>query len=240
MNKDTFLRAITHPINITGQDLEALEEVVENFPYCQLAHILVAKATYDGSGMLVPQKVRKAAAYAISRDALKKLLVDRDEAKKDPTSDHPSVPAPPESTGALAAVPASEPEVPSLAFDAPSSLEDDLLNGLENTAPVPGASSPDEEKNLEKVRQLQIIENFIRTQPRIPTMRADENTLPDRDLAEKSASLNSKVISESLAKIMVKQGKIEKAIEIYQELINKHPDKKTYFAEKIDALNAKN
>ena len=71
-------------------------------------------------------------------------------------------------------------------------------------------------------------------------MRADENTLPDRDLAEKSALLNSKVISESLAKIMVKQGKIEKAIEIYQELINKHPDKKTYFAEKIDALNAKN
>ena len=89
MNKDTFLQAITHPINITGQDLEALEEVVENFPYCQLAHILVAKATYDGSGMLVPQKVRKAAAYAISRDALKKLLVDRDEAKKDPSSDGP-------------------------------------------------------------------------------------------------------------------------------------------------------
>jgi pentatricopeptide repeat protein len=46
------------------------------------------------------------------------------------------------------------------------------------------------------------------------------------------------VVSESLAKIMVKQGKIEKAVEIYRELICKYPDKKAYFAGKIDELNA--
>jgi hypothetical protein len=38
---------------------------------------------------------------------------------------------------------------------------------------------------------------------------------------------------------MLKQGKTDKAIEIYEKLIIKFPEKKSYFAEKIESLKNK-
>lgn len=38
---------------------------------------------------------------------------------------------------------------------------------------------------------------------------------------------------------MIKQGKIDKAIDIYEKLILKYPQKKAYFAEKIENLKSK-
>ncbi|MEM6842166.1 MAG: hypothetical protein AAF632_08060 [Bacteroidota bacterium] len=67
-------------------------------------------------------------------------------------------------------------------------------------------------------------------------------TLPDNapealDLSEKSASYDGNLVTENLAGIMLKQGKKNRAIKIYQQLMLKFPDKKAYFAEKIEKLN---
>ncbi len=59
---------------ISDQDVEELEKLARNFPYCQTAHLLIAKASYDQGNMLSNQKLRKAAAYAINRHLLKKLI----------------------------------------------------------------------------------------------------------------------------------------------------------------------
>ena len=227
------MRSINHPGQITAQDLEALEEVVENFPYCQLAHVLIAKGSHDQLSMLAPQKLRKAAAYALSRDRLKKLILDRSEAGGAQQSLSAEVVPP---TEAKTIVEPAQEEFPFI-FEVPKSHEDQLLSELAVTASSPASLDDDDLKALERQRQLELIENFIKTAPRIPAPRSDENTFPDKDLSEKSSALSNKLISESLAKIMVKQGKVEKAIEIYQELICKYPEKKAYFAGKIDELN---
>ncbi|MEO0334073.1 MAG: tetratricopeptide repeat protein, partial [Bacteroidota bacterium] len=67
-------------------------------------------------------------------------------------------------------------------------------------------------------------------------------SLPDNnsetlDLSEKSAKYDADLVTENLAEIMLKQGKKNKAIKIYQQLMLKFPDKKAYFAEKIEKLN---
>ncbi len=44
------------------------------------------------------------------------------------------------------------------------------------------------------------------------------------------------MVTENLANIMIKQGRFEKAIEIYNKLIWKFPHKKAYFAARIKEL----
>jgi len=57
-----------------------------------------------------------------------------------------------------------------------------------------------------------------------------------KDLSQKSIEFNDDLVSENLASILIKQGKNDKAIDIYKKLIWKFPQKKTYFAALIDEL----
>ncbi len=57
-----------------------------------------------------------------------------------------------------------------------------------------------------------------------------------REMAAQSLAMDESLISETLAKVYVIQGKKEKAVEIYQRLIQKIPDKSTYFDAQIKKL----
>jgi hypothetical protein len=55
----------------------------------------------------------------------------------------------------------------------------------------------------------------------------------------KSSNETKDVITEAMAEVLVKQGKIEKAVQLYKKLSFLNPAKSTYFAAKIDELNNK-
>jgi len=74
MNKQAFVELLKNPEKITASDLQGLEEVLQNFPYFQAAHLLAAKGFKDQGKMLAEQKVRKAAVYSAERKSLKLLL----------------------------------------------------------------------------------------------------------------------------------------------------------------------
>jgi len=74
MNKAAFLDILHHVSAITDQEISELEQLALNFPYCQSAHLLLAKAAYDQGSMLSNQKLRRAAACATNRQLLKKLI----------------------------------------------------------------------------------------------------------------------------------------------------------------------
>lgn len=44
------------------------------------------------------------------------------------------------------------------------------------------------------------------------------------------------LVTENLAAILVRQGKKDKAVEVYKKLILKIPEKKAYFATQIEEL----
>ncbi|MBW8049044.1 MAG: hypothetical protein FVQ77_01635 [Cytophagales bacterium] len=77
MNKQTFLNLIQNT-NKAGskldKNLKALEVIVANTPYCQTAHLFLAKGYHDKNSKLADKKMRTAAVYAVDRTLLKKLI----------------------------------------------------------------------------------------------------------------------------------------------------------------------
>lgn len=104
-------------------------------------------------------------------------------------------------------------------------------------------STGTDELSLRKKQQLEIIDNFINYESRLTSRKFakpnDSDNRPQEDLSLKSSSLNEDLVSENLAMIMKKQGKIDKAIDIYKKLIWKFPQKKAYFASLIEELKKK-
>ncbi len=74
MTRASLLHLLAHPAALTGPDVRALEELAQTFPYCQTAHLLLAKAAYDQGSMLAAQRLRRAATYATDRAHLRRLI----------------------------------------------------------------------------------------------------------------------------------------------------------------------
>jgi len=58
-------------------------------------------------------------------------------------------------------------------------------------------------------------------------------------LSLKSSEFPEAAITENLANILLKQGKSTQAIAIYEKLVLKYPQKKSYFATQIQNLKKK-
>lgn len=423
MNKSAFLKLIQQASNISDQQTEELEKMAVAFPYCQTAHLLLAKSAYDKGSMLSAQRLRRAASYATNRQILKRVLyttpaapvfgtVQEEEQIEVPVTAPPlteamvqaapeaedrtyaadelpsnlensdvsyttenlvedtweeaqvvdepvedilveDIPAEAEApydsseselislltinslsasfTDLLAQEPDPEPEevtdkpadevsvealenstinyiytsvtepeeglqensvsatvsLPTEAYhdsvvedeqlpeEAPITYASDEIDRLyaedalgywmgssrmgeqlqlkdEYTRPKPYSFHPElileynKTHELEKAiqpaanvlsQQLDIIEQFLKLNPRLKTMaNLKIKEQPQEDLSLKSSKIKKNMASENLANIFIKQGKVKKAIKIYEQLILKNPEKKTYFAEQIEKL----
>jgi hypothetical protein len=84
-----------------------------------------------------------------------------------------------------------------------------------------------------------IIEKFIEEQPSIGSFKKEGDKSPEeinKDLSVNSTKFGDDLVSENLAIILLKQGKKERSIDIYKKLIWKLPQKKAYFAARIEEI----
>jgi hypothetical protein len=80
-----------------------------------------------------------------------------------------------------------------------------------------------------------IIGRFIENQPKISQINKHQFFKPS-DIAKKSILENHDLVTETLAKVYVKQNHFEKAILAYQKLSLKYPQKSSYFADQIKII----
>jgi len=315
LNKQTFIQLITNPSGITTEQMAELEKVVLGFPYCQAAHILIAKQAAESGSMFADQKLKKAAAYTLDRKNLKLLLTTKFNKKSEeiistkeilpikealiqpekvvetaisvsPTKSNDLLEELRENLRKLHEVKIQaawgkeekkvveekleqttdinsevvlgnmeehslEPPKVELPYfsrnefvalnDFPVRTEDVVLEMVEhgNNLLLEYLNYLEEKRGVfRKNKKLEddIINKIIKTEPRISKL--DINNLPDTsiDLSTKSTSISKGPISENFAKILVLQGKIAQAIDIYEQLILKNPEKKPYFATQIEKL----
>lgn len=110
-----------------------------------------------------------------------------------------------------------------------------ILEHIQSNGGIAKAVNPAPVAKLDQ--QLDIINQFLKSNPRLKTLaNAQLKNEPQEDLSAKSSKIKKNLVSENLALIFIKQGKVKKAIKIYEQLIVKIPEKKSYFASQIEKL----
>ena len=78
-------------------------------------------------------------------------------------------------------------------------------------------------------KKIKLIDKFLETNPKIPTVSKDApNTIPEGIIEDKSY-----LMTETLARVYLEQKKYSRAIQAYEILILKYPEKSIFFANRI-------
>lgn len=229
MHRDIFSYLVANPGQMSPDDVSYLEQLVEHFPFCQTGHVLLAKGhTHRSHSQAATAALRKAAVYALSRNALRKLM----------GGEFPPAPLVRDNT---------LPFVKRYVREQPKPEEIDpvqALRGLDYSEVLLKKAEELTEKKPEKKKDVDhnsLIDRFIQDEPRIAQIRPKVGQPEEEpvDLAAKNKFNDNSPITEAYAKILARQGKTEKAVAVYEKLQLKFPEKKAYFAEKIAEIRGR-
>jgi hypothetical protein len=114
-------------------------------------------------------------------------------------------------------------------------LELDLEEDFEENKYEPVPEPKPENKPDTKKLQSELIDKFIIANPRIEPQR-DKVFISNVDISKPFIEEGEGLVTETLAKIYVGQGYYSKAIDIYEKLCLKFPEKSSYFASQIEKV----
>lgn len=232
MNAAQFLELIQKPDPLDISEVQQLQKVRENFPYFQIPHVLTARYQYTQDTSGITPSLGYAAVTSPNRIWLKNLI---EKAEVEPV---PSI-----ETGKTI-----EPNTSEKAQIA--EVSDQQVVESEPTKPKPRRRKVPKDDLIETIRrkdkkeildekkkeQIDLIKAFSKTSIKKATIKEIEANQNTENLAAASTQINDRLISESYAKILAKQGKKQLAQEIYEKLVLKFPDKRAYFADLIEKL----
>ncbi|GAB3774053.1 hypothetical protein GCM10028818_16320 [Spirosoma horti] len=263
LDKETFSYWVTHPDDLAPTDFVQLQESLETYPYCQTLYTLAAKAASVHQRSQAVPFVRQAAAHALSRNALRKLIENEFQWSEnlltklnELSARHVPVPDDYQQESyalfkSKAGVSNGFPKLPLLRLpgqtpepivttptpEDPTLIETNLQNDLAQIAEATPAQPTLSPADIERQRQLDLIDSFIKKEPRISPVRTKPGEPhTQEDLTKRTKPVGGSLVTESFARILEKQGKLDKAREIYEKLMVKNPEKKAYFAAKISKL----
>jgi Tfp pilus assembly protein PilF len=98
-------------------------------------------------------------------------------------------------------------------------------------AAAPEQSSAGED---ERLRKFELIDRFIQQNPKIVPRR--DEPAAEIDLSNSLKIDRKELMTETLARVYLEQGKYKKAIQAYRVLSLKYPEKSGFFADQIKAV----
>lgn len=114
-----------------------------------------------------------------------------------------------------------------------------LKSGINTSNNLPTSEIKKEEETQQSPdkQKVDIIDAFIKTEPRISKVKKEFYS-PSKK-AKESISTEGLIYSETLAEIFAMQGNFPKSITAYQQLMLTNPEKKIFFAKRIEELKEK-
>ena len=218
MEVDRLIKIIQNPSSIAAADIVGIKEILQKYPYFQLAYALVAKELFHAEGTTYKDyTIRLAAIYATNRSHLKALL-----------------------QGNLPLISPNDEE--NIVVETPSRQVNtgkyDFINGyLSNIS----QRAQKEKINPKSINQFKVIQEALNRKLYLDPTPEKELAMQaiQIDLAAENNIFHDGLATETLAEIMVQQGKMKRAIEIYEQLLLKIPEKKSYFVSIVLNLKKK-
>ena len=88
-------------------------------------------------------------------------------------------------------------------------------------------------EDFDKKKKLELIDKFLEANPKIPPISKDDVApIPQPTIEDKSY-----LMTETLARVYLEQKKYSRAIQAYEILILKYPEKSSFFADRISEIN---
>ena len=217
MNASQFLELIQKSDRLEKADYLLLKKVQKNFPFFYLSHALSTR--FELKNQDSSPSLPLAAVTSVDRVWLKNWLF---QPAKSETEAKVSV--------ALATENAAQPTNEVSEKEKPKKRKapkDDLIESIRK-------KEKKEILDSEKRAQIELIKAFSKKEIKLATIKEIEANQNNENLANASTSLNEGLISETFATILLQQSKKAMAIEIYEKLALKFPEKRAYFADLIE------
>ena len=222
---------IKHPETMSKETLYQLRELTAQYPYFQTARLLMLQNLYLLHDSSFDEELRRAAVYITDRRVIFNLV----------EASHYTIKKNKE-----------EAETNTQKDDRAITLIDDFLDSLpEKDTPPSQKRKPtaadatvdyvayllaqeEEEKEAQPLKGHNLIDDFINKKNGKIDLKESPEYLPE--LSEENDEQQEGFFTETLARIYIKQGRFEKALEIIKRLNLNYPKKNAYFADQIRFL----
>ncbi|MDA3892361.1 MAG: hypothetical protein PF517_11920 [Salinivirgaceae bacterium] len=261
MNKTLFYQYMHHPELLDERSLTEIENILEAYPYFQSARLLHIKNLCNQGSISYNRELKKTAVWITDRSQLFYLLDERVLLPVDDYSDRKkqntetSIEDSALDFSALSEVT----EFASKREKTKAELQNDELSQLIMSGAAQSSTffnvddkvdlesfvktfkkrKPDDDAKVDAIEEKsehrkKLIDSFIFEQPKIAPVHSKKEEYDLSPPDDKNA--DSDMITDTLAKIYINQGKYEKAILAYEKLSLKYPRKNIYFAGQIQQI----
>ena len=209
-----LIKYIQNPQQISIDNIAELDGLLKDFPYYQTAQLLITKGLLNTDSIRYNRQLKKAAAYAVDRKQLFKLITLNKIEK-------PNIPI------------ISENIENNLTIGQPLAFNKEEEYSFSEWLALSKIKKID---RTPKLNTNQIIDNFI--DKKISISKPQKSTFfKPVDVAKESLIENESLVTPTLAKVYLEQGHYNKAISAYTKLCLKYPEKNSLFANQIKLIN---
>lgn len=224
---------IRQPESLDSQSLEHLRSIVDKYPYYHAARILLLRTLYQMHDPSFDEQLRKAAIYVPARRTLFQMfqapsLKPESPTKRTARAEH----AEEGSQRTESLIDSFLDTIPQQQHNTPRIVDAtvDYMAYLMQMESGAGNS------NTPRMAGQDYIDDFlIKNEGRFDLEDLPEEETP-HNIPETKNDTGTGVLTEAMARIYIKQGKYDKAIEIIRRISLKYPKKNRYFADQIRFL----
>jgi hypothetical protein len=257
MNTSEFTSLLKEPCTITLAQTNAIEGVLENYPYFQAARILHLKGLRNQHSYKYNATLKTAAAYTTNRTVLfdfitadmldasnaiekQQQLIIENEVIDVEVVKKPLVSSPVNTIETKTEIIKEKLEIGKpLVFDLAEMHSFSEWLQLTHIKPIERKETVKTtepklviQKSAKKEDKFDLIEQFIISKPKLKPPTTIENI----DVSFESIKEDNTLMTETLARVYLEQRKYNKAIQAFKILSLKYPEKSSFFADRIKAI----